>query len=135
MSQMKAAVHLGISNSAIRNIPKMLVHKFWNEVILWICVPYVSVLDQLEHSWLRTEAPEKIQNRELHSKKFTIWSGVLDNIEICPYYFINETVERVEYYQIMDIYVRLEPQQFSQKSITEQDGAFPYYTAAFFSFA
>lgn len=131
---MRAAVDLGISYSALRNVPKKLVDMFWYRVILWICVPYVSVLDLLEHSSLRTEAPEKIQNHELPSKKETIWCAVLDDIEIWPYYSINGTVKRVEYYQMSDLYVRLEPHQFYHKSIPKEDGTLPYYKAAFISF-
>lgn len=86
---------------------------------------------------LGTEKPREIYQHEIQVAKgtLTLWCAVHDNDVIGPHHITSKTFEQVDYYEMLNSYVRSETQYFPQNAAFQQDGAPPQITRAVHCFS
>lgn len=80
-------------------------------------------------TWV-VKKPREIQQLGFYSTNTTALYTVHTKDMAGPFHFNNETVKQVDYSQMLDTLVRSEAQQFSQNTVSQQDGARPNVTGA-----
>lgn len=101
----------------MRLIPDLTLIRFiWN-----VCFSRLKICKYEEHSYLGTEIPRDIQQHELNCNNVVVWSAVDAKGVLCPYYSMNGTVIRVEYYSLLHSHVRVQAQQSPENIPTSME--------------
>lgn len=95
----------------------------------WIWYSLLCTWKRSENSYLGHKRPKSISTIWITQEKIEVWHAGHANSVVCPYYLNFETVRRVGYYQILDNYIRSEPQICSQDAVFKQGGG-PFITRA-----
>lgn len=74
--------------------------------------------------------PREIQQYEFHGEKVTWWGASQTNVVVDTYFVNIETVRWVDYYKMMDMYVRSEAQQLPRNAFSMWHWALSYMSWA-----